>query len=298
MSKTLTTSVAFQDPQGNVLASGVIIFQLNMGAKLISNGEVVNVLKISFTLTSTGLMPAASTIIANDELMPTGTMYVVTIFNSNGLLVRGPENWILSGNSPIDISTITSVGVPDPGLGSPVLQNPSAAQTITGQSLTLTSSAPLNVASTATFTGNLIPKIMDNVQVVDSTLARGGIDVGDEINKAYAALPANGGEIWVFGKPDGTCYAEATQINFTTSGKPVMLRGLGATKADPLGGGACINFTVTSAGTMILWDNAVANRSLWPASNGITNMTFVNNNVVTQPTGSTSNGVQSGVVNW
>ena len=90
-------------------------------------------------------MPAGAVIDANDELMPTGTMYVVTIFNSNGLLVRGPEFWILSGTSPIDLSTITSVSIPDPGLGSPVLQNPSAPQTISGQSLTLSTSAALNV---------------------------------------------------------------------------------------------------------------------------------------------------------
>lgn len=152
MSKTLTTSVAFTDPQGNVLANGVIIFQLNMGAKLITNGEVVNVLKVPFTLTATGMMPGGAIIIANDELMPTGTMYVVTIFNSNGLLVRGPENWILSGTSPIDISTITSVGVPDPGLGSPVLQNPSAPQTITGQPLTLTSSVAFTANGQSTLT--------------------------------------------------------------------------------------------------------------------------------------------------
>src|SRR6184192_1456702 len=147
MSKTLTTSVAFTDAQNNVLANGKVVFQLNMGAKLITNGQIVNVVTIPFTLDATGKLPAGQTINANDELQPTGTFYVVTIMNSNGLVVRGPENWILLGTSPIDISTITSSSIPDPGLANPIIGNPSAPQTITGQSLTLTSSAPLNAAN-------------------------------------------------------------------------------------------------------------------------------------------------------
>src|SRR5207237_4408247 len=134
----------------NALANVKLVFQLNMRAKLITNGQIVNVVTIPFTLDATGKLPAGQTINANDELMPTGTFYIVTIMNSNGLVVRGPENWILLGASPIDISTITSSSIPDPGLASPVIQNPSAPQTITGQSLTLTSRAPLSVV---TYTG-------------------------------------------------------------------------------------------------------------------------------------------------
>src|SRR5437763_3507550 len=167
MSKTLSTSVAFTDPAGNALANGKVVFQLNMGAKLITNGQIVNVVTIPFTLDATGKLPAGQTINANDELQPTGTFYVVTIMNSNGLVVRGPENWILLGTSPIDISTITSSSIPDPGLASPVIQNPSAPQTITGQQLTLTSSAPLSVQGTATFTGTTTAGLLNNCYVVD-----------------------------------------------------------------------------------------------------------------------------------
>lgn len=126
-----------------------------------------------------------------------------------------------------------------------------------------------------------------------------GADVGGWINSAYAALPSTGGQIWVFPKADGTCYTDATQVNFTTSGKPVMLKGVGGTKADPLGGGTCINYTVTAAGTMILWDTAVASRSFWPGADGAEDITFINNNCVTSGgCGSTSNGIQTGLTNW
>src|SRR5207248_11585829 len=134
-------------------ATGKVVCQLNMGAKLITNGQIANVVTIPFTLDATGKLPAGQTINANDELQPTGTFYVVTIMNSNGLVVRGPENWILLGASPIDISTITSSSIPDPGLANPIIGNPSAPQTITGQSLTLTSSAPFITQGTGTHSG-------------------------------------------------------------------------------------------------------------------------------------------------
>ena len=151
--KTISSSVAFTDPQGNVLANGSINFQLCCSAKLITNGQVVQGINITVTLTAGGLIPGSTVIIANDEMQPTGTYYIVNIFNSNGAPVRGPENWILAGASPIDLSTITNSLLPDPGLGNPVLQNPSAAQTISGFPLTLTNLGTFNAGITGT--GNI-----------------------------------------------------------------------------------------------------------------------------------------------
>lgn len=128
--KTLTSSAAFVDPGGNPVTNGSLIFKLSGPAKLISNGQVVPFLTVTVQLDATGKVSGAPVIIANDELMPTGTYFFVKIYNANGLLVRGPEQWILSGASPIDLAGITNVNVPDPGLGSPVLQNPSGNQTI------------------------------------------------------------------------------------------------------------------------------------------------------------------------
>lgn len=155
--KTITSSVAFQDPQGNVLANGQIIFTLSSPCNLIGGGQVVPTV-VTVTLTAGGLIPGATTITANDQCQPTGTTYGVKIYNSNGLLVSAPcapGGWIISGASPIDLSQETCVNIPDPGLGSPVLQNPSAAQTITGQAFNLSSSAPFTANGTVNFVQGL-----------------------------------------------------------------------------------------------------------------------------------------------
>lgn len=148
--KTISSTVAFTDPQNTVLANGKIVFTLSSDAAVIGGGQIVPS-SVSVTLDSTGKIPGGTQIYANDQLQPTGTLYYVEIFNSNGLRVNNPDplQWILSGASPIDLSFLTSVGVPDPGLGSVVLQNPVSPQTITGQAFTLTTSTPLTV-------GNLI----------------------------------------------------------------------------------------------------------------------------------------------
>lgn len=127
--KTLTSSVAFTDPQGNPVVSGYIILRLSVGAKVIANGEVVNQTNVKISLDATGKVVAGQVIFANDELLPTGTYYVMNLFSANDALLRGPENWILSGGAPIDLSLITSSNLPDPGLSNPVLQNPATTQT-------------------------------------------------------------------------------------------------------------------------------------------------------------------------
>lgn len=149
---TITSSVCFQFPAGTCNSNGSIIFTLNTQARVIAGGQVVPT-TVSVTLDSTGNIPASTSLYANDQLQPKGTFYNVRIYNSNGLLVSGPLIWVIAGASPIDLALITaSTGSPDPGLSNPVLQNPAAAQTITGQPLTLTSSAPLAVGAQVTST--------------------------------------------------------------------------------------------------------------------------------------------------
>jgi hypothetical protein len=70
------------------------------------------------------------------------------------------------------VATLTTADVA--GVG--IVKNPTSAQTITGQGLILSNTAPLTLAQ------------FENVQIVDSTLSRGGVDIGDEINRAYAAM--------------------------------------------------------------------------------------------------------------
>lgn len=129
MSKTLENG-SFQDAVGTVVNAGTIEFVLSHDAMIIAGGQVAPT-RVTATLDSTGDMPANFTILANDELTPTGTFYLTTVFDSNGARVFGPERWVFSGSSPIDLDTMTPTIV-DPAFANPVLQNPSADQSVTG----------------------------------------------------------------------------------------------------------------------------------------------------------------------
>lgn len=108
--KTITSSTAFQDPQGNVLANGSITFDLSAPAEVTGGGQIVPT-RVEVILTSAGLIPASTVIWANDQINPTNTVYFVSIYNSNGLLVSGPLFWRISGSSPIDLSVETPVSL-------------------------------------------------------------------------------------------------------------------------------------------------------------------------------------------
>lgn len=73
-----------------------------------------------------------------------------------------------------------------------------------------------------------------------------GADVGQQINAAYAALPAQGGEIIL---DDGGSFS--TPIAFTTPGKPVLLVGIP---------GDAVTLTFTGAGTAITFDYGTGHR--------------------------------------
>ncbi|HWY69561.1 MAG TPA: hypothetical protein VNX88_12905 [Terriglobales bacterium] len=144
--KTVTSSQPFTDINNNALANGSIVFKLANPDLIVGGPQVVQGLTYTITLDANGLVPAGKTIWATDQMQSTGNYYTVTIYNSNNLPVRGTENWRISGTSPIDLSLQVNATLPDPGLSNPVLQNPAAPQTITGQGMTLTKSAPLTLA--------------------------------------------------------------------------------------------------------------------------------------------------------
>lgn len=106
--KSIISSVAFQDPQGNVLANGSIVFDLTVPAEIPGGGQVVPT-RVDVLLTSGGLIPGSAVIWGNDQLNPGGTLYQVRIFNSNGLLVEGPVFWSITGTAPIDLSGMIPV---------------------------------------------------------------------------------------------------------------------------------------------------------------------------------------------
>jgi hypothetical protein len=123
-------------------------------------------------------MPSAFTILANDELTPSGTFYLTTVFDSNGARVFGPERWVFSGTSPIDLDTMTPTIV-DPAFADPILSNPTASQTITGFPLIT------DISSAASVTSNVLRGIdidkSDNAHTGDT----------NETDLATFALAAN-----------------------------------------------------------------------------------------------------------
>lgn len=109
MTKTVTSSVPFQDPAGNILANGSMTLDLTAPAQILSGGGQVAPTRVSIKFTSSGTIPAATVLWANDQLNPGNTAYLVNIFNSNGLLASGPLIWSITGASPIDLSQETPV---------------------------------------------------------------------------------------------------------------------------------------------------------------------------------------------
>jgi hypothetical protein len=101
-----------------------------------------------------------------------------------------------------------------------------------------------------------------------------GADAGAQINAAYAALPASGGQIVV-----SRSATFATPVTFTTPNKPVLLSGLP---------GDMVKLTYTGTGTAILFDYGMEHRM----GHGLRDLT------VTGPGSSTSTvGIEFGGVN-
>lgn len=152
---------------------------------------------------------------------------------------------------------------------------------------------------TETFTGLLVPKNIDNAQIVDSTLSRGGSDIGAEINLAYAALPASGGTILVYPNATGVCYNYSTPITFTTAGKFPRLQGMGVTGASSSAlTGTCLNYTPTTATAAITVDYFPTGANNPPQISPLRDIGLINNQCVASGgCGSSAVGIQVGNTN-
>ena len=125
-----------------------------------------------------------------------------------------------------------------------------------------------------------------------------GGDIGAKINAAYAALPANGGTIFVSPKADNSCYSYTTPIIFQTSGKYAILAGLPAGNQTNPGGGACLNYTPTTATAAITLDYTPAAGGGYMPANGLRDLTLINNSCNTNGgCGSSATGVLTGTTN-
>lgn len=182
--KTIESTVAFQDPQGNVVASGTLVLQLSQAAEITSGGGQVAPMEVRITLDATGKIPANTSIWANDQLTPSGTTYNAYLKDSSNAQVASFGAWSIAGASPIDLSAMVSTtsGASYP---SAVLLNPSSAQTVATQPFTVTG----NVTETA---GQNIYKAYS----FNTVLWVDGIKY-TTIAGAYADLPSTGGCVMV-----------------------------------------------------------------------------------------------------
>ncbi len=106
-----------------------------------------------------------------------------------------------------------------------------------------------------------------------------GIDIGDQVNHAYAALPANGGHIIISGQADGSCYSFSTPIVLNAAGKYVLLEYAGSGGVITNGAigvwSGCLNYTGTGAAITLDYATSVTD-SLSPI-HGLKNIVLVNN---------------------
>lgn len=131
MSKTITGT--WITPTGAAVANGKLYLQLSQDATVASTGQVAPSL-ITIQLDATGSIPAATTIWANDELSPGGTTYQLTVAENGGGRVYGPEQFSITGSSPINLNSFT----PSSSGGTATANNPIIASvSLTGQSASI-----------------------------------------------------------------------------------------------------------------------------------------------------------------
>ena len=273
MSKTLQNG-SFQDAVGTVVNGGTIEFVLSHDAMIIAGGQVAPT-RVSATLDSSGDMPSAFTILANDELTPSGTFYLTTVFDSNGARVFGPERWVFSGASPIDLDTMTPTIV-DPAFADPILSNPTAAQAIAdfnfstpflnnvrvvdGTKFTTTQGAIDDLSSNvglvfvpATYAGAAPTAIPDNVIVMDATSSgRLRFFTGSNDLYTFGSLEArtDGAMIATDGVGAGVLNLFLRREGPATAGKGAIIRFQSRNDAETMFDGAQINGgleTITAA---------------------------------------------------
>lgn len=242
-----TLSGTFLNPDGTLVANGTLILTLSQSAVQTGTGQVVPQ-RVSITLNGSGAIPAATTIIGNDSLTPSGTVYNAQIQTSAFVYYQLGFYSITGSTFNFNTATPSAGGVTYPFA---VVQNPTSPQTITGQSLTLTGSAPL-IAQGGITAGSINAILyVDGVQY--TTIAA-----------AIAALPASGGIVLI---PPGT-YVGPTSVP-----NGVALIGMGASWGEP----SSLNrvfLTYTASLTLTnafntRWENLFLDFSTAPANAGL-----------------------------
>ena len=100
------TGGVFADSEGNVLANGYLLFELNQDGFVNTNTQVCPGRVIKIPLDSGGniVFSPAYSLWPNDVLIPSGSFYLVSAYTSKGELVWGPNSQsVLSSPSPFDV---------------------------------------------------------------------------------------------------------------------------------------------------------------------------------------------------
>lgn len=186
-----TIQGTFQFPDGSPAINAVLYLKLSQDAVAFGTSQIAPRV-ITVTLDGSGQIPGGTSIYANDELTPFGTVYIASVIAPGGGLIYGPELIAIIGPSPINFNNLTPTNVGGIVISypNPVLQNPSAAQTITGQPLTIASSVALTIqgftlisgqlliTNTATFAGTPVPQVPSGTGLGTSLTPWLGIYVG------------------------------------------------------------------------------------------------------------------------
>lgn len=85
---------SFIDSEGNPLANGYLLFQLNQDGVVNTSTQVCAGSTIKVPLNSSGSVAASPvySLWPNDVLTPSGSFYTVSAYTANGTLVWGPNS--------------------------------------------------------------------------------------------------------------------------------------------------------------------------------------------------------------
>lgn len=165
----------------------------------------------------------------------------------------------------------------------------------------LATATPLSPSYMTGTNGSVFAPALNTVAYVGGSLTPfwGGGDIGQQVNAAYAGLPASGGTIGILPQSAGSCYNYSTPIVFGTLNKPATLRGLAPSNSSTTISGTCLNFTPTTAGSVaITLDWTVPNPTAFQSNTALADFILYNNNCTSNfGCGSSAVGVLTGATN-
>jgi len=113
----------FQNASGAVIAGGKLLLTISHDESYASGpSQIVGGQKFTVTLDNNGNIPVspAFKVYDNADLLPSGSFYIVRLFDSTGAEVwASPQYWtLLASPNPIDVGTIVPTNPPGSGLNS------------------------------------------------------------------------------------------------------------------------------------------------------------------------------------